>query len=235
MILNVVETLAIRQTEKAEQSEVEFHKFVISLDAAKTAPDPDKIQAALDRFGKQPEELQAALNRLLERRRLAGLAAEVPQHREDYAKHQATLTEEVEQFAPVLAAHQQRVRELQAMRDNAKSGERYGDSALRELRDNCSQALRDAIKAASDRLAQLDDAIQRNGWDASDCEAEIVRKSDSSNCSYDEIDERKKAVERLTDELSKLKTEGERLAALRPPLVDELAKLREQTLAVESF
>ena len=229
------QTLTDRQAEKSAQRDAEWPAFVIKLAGAKTAPDSDSLLASLDRFGRTPDELQAALDRLRERRRLAGLVADIPRHREEYTKHQASLTEELGQFAPVLAAHQQRARELQSLRDSAKSGERDGGGAEGQLRETCPPTLRAAIQSTADRLTKLDDAIQRNGWDTSDCESGIARKSDHSNCSYDEIDERQQAVERLTIELGKLKAERDRMEAQRPPLVDELAKLREQSLSAESI
>ncbi len=233
--MNFQQALTERRAEKSAQVEAEWPAFVIGLDRAKTAPDSDSLLSSLDRFGKSPDELQAALDRLRERRRLAGLMADAPRHREEYAKHHAELNEEIGRFAPLKAAHDARVQELQASRSGSQCGQRDGGQAQQTLRETCSPTLLAAIRQAGDRLAKLDESIQRNGWDAESTAAEIVRKSDVSNHSYAEVDAMRSAVAALTERLSTLKTEGERLAALRPDVVDELAKLREQSLAAESI
>ncbi len=232
---NFQQALTDRQAQKTEQREAEWPAFVLKLERSKTAPDPDSLLASLDRLGKTPDQLQATLDKLRERRRLAGLMADVPRHREEYAKHHAELNEEIERFAPLLKSHENLVWELRSRRSGSQAGERDGGQAEGTLRETCSPTLLAAIRQAGDRLAKLDESIQRNGWDAESVDAEIVRKSDVSNCSYAEVDAMRAAVAALTERLSTLKTEGERLAALRPDMVDELAKLREQSLAAESF
>lgn len=235
--LNVTEMLDRRQSEKDAQAEVEFHRLVIELDGASTSPDPDTLLSKLQRIQKTPQELHEALGRLRERRRLAGLMAEVPQHREDYAKYHAEIGEEVARFAPIITAHEARLHQLRALRSAAQSGERDGGSAERELRDNCNPKLRDSIADATTRLKNLDDAIQQNGWDIEKAETAIRDEPERWRKAYGRIDQDgvREQVEKLTEQLAKLRTEGERRASLRPGLVDELDRLRAESLTVEAF
>ncbi len=233
--MNFQQALTDRQAEKAAQVEAEWPAFVIGLDRAKTAPDPDSMLSSLDRFGKSPDELQAALDRLRERRRLAGLVADVPRHREEYAKHHAELNEEIERFAPLLKSHENLVWELRSSRSYSQAGERDGGQAERELRDTCSPTLRAAIQGAVRVLAELDERVREYGYEVERIGSDVARIASEPHQSPEAVAENRQRTAALEDKSDRLKQASDALAAQRPGLVEELAKLREESLSAESI
>jgi len=233
--MNFAQALAARQAEKSEQVEAEFRKLVIDLSESKKVPDADSLQSKLDRLGKTADELDSALNRLRERRRLVALIAEAPGHREDYQRHQAALTEEVERFRPLRESHEIRVRELRLLAGGAREGERAGGTAQQELRNSCDPNLKSRIQAASDRLADLNGRIERSGWTVDECQAAISEKSTYKPGPDWERESRLEEADRLTEQLPKLREVVDTLATQRPGLVDELDRLKAEAMLVESF
>ena len=157
--MNLQQSLADRQSEQAEQLEAEWPRFVAEIDSATTAHDPDHVLSKLNRLGKTPGDLSAAIERLHRRQWLASELASLPKYQASHAKDSAALREERERFAPLAAAHKELCEELHRRASSLQNDIRTSQAALHELVDGCNPSLKAKFEAASRTASLIDNEL----------------------------------------------------------------------------
>ena len=229
------QAVADRQSQQAEQREAEWRRYVIQVEAAAVAPDPDGVIAKLKQLGRTATDLDAAIRKLRERRRLVGLIAEAPTHAADYQRHSAALHLERERFKPLHDAHKQMVGQLQWEVGNAQSGMRDAGTADMELRTSCSPEVLAAIQAGNRKLQELDERIRQNGYETERIGSEVARLACESNQSPEMVAENRQKSADSQAKAARLMEAKDALEAQRPALLQSLEDLRIESLTVESF
>ena len=233
--MNFQQTLADRQASQAEQRDAEWRRYVIAVEATAVAPDPDSVLAKLEQVGRTAADLDAAIRKLRERRRLVGLIAESPAHAADYQRHSAALQLERERFRPLLDAHEKLVGELRWAVSHSQSCIRDAGSADMELRASCSPEVLAAIQAGNSRLRELDERILQNGYEQDRISSDVARLACESNQSPEMVAENRRKSAELQAKVERLMEAKDALAAQRPALLQSLEDLRVESLSVESI
>ena len=233
--MNFQQTLTDRQAEKAEQRDAEWRRYVIAVEATAVAPDPDSVLAKLEQVGRTAADLDAAIRKLRERRRLVGLIAESPAHAADYQRHSEALQLERERFKPLLDAHGKLVGQLRWEVSHSQSCVRDAGIADMELRASCSPEVLAAIQAGNSRLRELDERILQNGYEQDRISSDVARLACESNQSPEMVAENRRKSAELQAKVERLMEAKDALAAQRPALLQSLEDLRVESLSVESI
>jgi hypothetical protein len=173
--INFQQALADRQAQQAEQLDAEWPRFVAEIDSATTAPDPDHVLSKLNRLGKTPGDLTAAIERLHRRQWLAAELASLPKYQAAHAQDSAALREERERFAPLAAAHKELCDELYRRASSLQNDIRTSQAALHELVGGCNPSLKAKFEAAS-RAASLIDSELRNLSPDDDRRSDLIER-----------------------------------------------------------
>lgn len=228
-------SLADRQAEQAEQRDAEWRRYVLEMEGTETAPDPDSVLAKLEQVGRTAADLDAAIRKLRERRRLVGLIAESPAHAADYQRHTAALELERQRFKPLHDAYKQLVGQLQWQVSNSQSCMRDAGTADQELRRDCSPEVLAAIQAGNRKLQELDERIRQTGYEIERIGSEVARIACESNQSPEMVAENRRKSAELQAKVERLGEAKDALEAQRPALLQTLEDLRIESLSVESF
>jgi len=222
---------ARRQQLAAEQAKA-WGGFVIDVTDGRIS-DPDSVLAGLGRLGKSAEELQAAVDRLRNRREWARQLVEREQAEAEYIELQQQLQAAEAQLVKVIEEHEAKLAPAVRRMEVCKSVMQSGADVRRSLLATVSAETRQAVFGELDsELAALQERQQQDAKAVRDCEAwlQTVRESGASAASHDQ--ERIPGKRRQLQELQKaLKACDVRLQALQ----DQRAAAELQLLKPDLF
>jgi hypothetical protein len=178
---------ARRQQLAAEQAKA-WGGFVIDVTDGRIS-DPDSVLAALERLGKSAEELQAAVDRLRNRREWARQLVEREESEAEYVNLQQQLQTADRQLEKMIEEHHEKLAPSVQRMERCKAVIQSGADVRRSLLATVSAETRQAVFGEMDsELAALQEQQQQNTKAIQDCEhwLDTVRESGASAASHDQ-------------------------------------------------
>jgi len=178
---------ARRQQLAAEQAKA-WGGFVIDVTDGRIS-DPDSVLAALERLGKSAEELQAAVDRLRNRREWARQLVDREQAEAEYVELQQQLQAADQQLEKMIEEHRKKLAPSVQRMERCKFVMQSGADVRRSLLATVSAETREAVFGELDsELAAVQEQQQQNAKAVRDCEhwLQTVRESGASAASHDQ-------------------------------------------------
>ena len=169
-MLNLLEMLSSRLAQKQRQQATGWSQFVGDVLDEKLR-DADEILSGLERLGKSPEDLQAAITLLLQRREWAGAVAAGDAAEAEYPKLTQQAADAEQALKKLIDAHHTKFASLGDKIERARNAISAGAGARRELLETCSLESQMAATADVDsRIAETQAAKSNVAKRLRDCE-----------------------------------------------------------------
>ena len=154
-MLNILEKLTIRRSERKKQNAASWSQFVGDVCDERTK-DADEILSALDRLQKSPEELQAACELLIQRREWSRQAADGSAAESIYEKLQEQESAAETELENLIEGHQKKQIPLQNKLESARNAISVSADARRRLLETAGgESKRAAFDGIDSELAAL--------------------------------------------------------------------------------
>ena len=159
-MLNVLGKLSIRKTEVSQANQAIWSKLVVDV-ADETLSSADAILTALDGLQRTPEDLQAAIELLNQRREWAAVVAAGDSAESEYPKLTQESATAIDLLARLIEKHNEKNSHVNDKVDQAREAISAAATARRQLLESCSPEASESATAAIDgQLAGI--ATQRS-------------------------------------------------------------------------